>query len=112
MEQQKGKSPRESAVETRYILMPQHANPQGTAFGGVIIAWIDTVAAMAAQKHARCEVVTAGIDSLVFREPILHLSPRSWAIRVVYANNTMNDPIDFFSIFGCNFNTCFLKYFV
>jgi hypothetical protein len=37
MEQQKGKSPKESAVETRYILMPQHANPQGTAFGGVIL---------------------------------------------------------------------------
>jgi acyl-CoA hydrolase len=70
MEQQKGKSPKESAVETRYILMPQHANPQGTAFGGVIMAWIDTVAAMAAQKHAGCEVVTAGIDSLIFKEPI------------------------------------------
>jgi len=70
MEQQKGKSPKESTVETRYILMPQHANPQGTAFGGVIMAWIDTVAAMAAQRHAGCEVVTAGIDSLIFREPI------------------------------------------
>jgi acyl-CoA hydrolase len=70
MEQQKGKSPKESAVESSYLLMPQQANPQGTAFGGAIVAWIDMVAAMAAQRHAGCEVVTAGIDSLIFREPI------------------------------------------
>jgi acyl-CoA hydrolase len=66
----KGKSPKESAVETRYLIMPNQANPQGTAFGGAIVALIDMVAAMAAQRHAGCEVVTAGIDSLAFREPI------------------------------------------
>ena len=65
-----GKSPRESAVETRYLIMPHQANPHGTAFGGVIVAWIDMVAAMAAQRHCGKEVVTAGIDSLVFKEPI------------------------------------------
>jgi len=70
MKSQKGKSPKQSAVETRYLLMPHHANPQGTAFGGAIMAWIDMVAAMAAQRHAGCEVVTAGIDSLIFKEPI------------------------------------------
>jgi acyl-CoA hydrolase len=70
MENIKGKSPRESAVETRYLIMPHHANPQGTAFGGVIMSWIDIVAGMAAQRHAGCEVVTAGIDSLIFKEPI------------------------------------------
>lgn len=65
-----GKTPSESAVETRYLLMPDQANPQGTAFGGAIVAWIDMVAAMAAQRHCRREVVTAGIDSLAFKEPI------------------------------------------
>jgi len=65
-----GKSPKESAVETRYLLMPHQANPQGTAFGGAIVAWIDMVAAMVAQRHCGKEVVTAGIDSLVFKEPI------------------------------------------
>lgn len=67
---QTGKTPSASAVETRYLLMPQQANPQGTAFGGAIMAWIDMVAAMAAQRHCGKEVVTAGIDSLVFKEPI------------------------------------------
>jgi acyl-CoA hydrolase len=66
----KGKTPGESAVETRYLVMPQQANPQGTAFGGAIVSWIDMVAAMAAQRHCGTEVVTAGIDSLVFRHPI------------------------------------------
>jgi acyl-CoA hydrolase len=70
MEKAKGKSPRESAVESRYLIMPHQANPHGTAFGGVIVAWIDMVAAMAAQKHSGKEVVTASIDSINFREPI------------------------------------------
>ena len=34
------------------------------------MSWIDLVAGMAAQRHAGCEVVTAGIDSLAFKEPI------------------------------------------
>jgi len=70
MTDEKGKSPRESSVESRYLIMPHQANPHGTAFGGVIVAWIDMVAAMTAQRHCGKEVVTAGIDSLVFKEPI------------------------------------------
>jgi len=65
-----GKRPSDSAVQTRYLVMPQHANPQGTVFGGVIVSWIDMIAAMAAQRHCGKEVVTAGIDSLIFKEPI------------------------------------------
>jgi len=70
MADEKGKSPKRSAVETRYLIMPHQANPYGTVFGGVIMAWIDMVAAMAAQRHCGKEVVTAGIDSLAFKEPI------------------------------------------
>lgn len=70
MTNEKGKTPAESAVETRYLVMPIQANPQGTAFGGAIVGWIDMTAAMAAQRHCGREVVTAGIDSLIFRQPI------------------------------------------
>jgi acyl-CoA hydrolase len=70
MTNEKAKSPSQSAVESRYLIMPHQANPRGTAFGGVIVAWIDMVAAMAAQRHCGKEVVTAGIDSLAFKEPI------------------------------------------
>jgi acyl-CoA hydrolase len=65
-----GKKPSESAVESRYLLMPHQANPYGTAFGGVIMAWIDMIASMAAQRHCGKEIVTVSIDSLSFREPI------------------------------------------
>jgi acyl-CoA hydrolase len=65
-----GKKPGDSVVESRYLLMPHQANPYGTAFGGVIMAWIDMTASMAAQRHSGKEVVTASIDSLSFKEPI------------------------------------------
>ncbi len=70
MDKEKPKTPGESAVEARYLLMPDQANPYGTAFGGAIVAWIDMVASMAAQRHCGREVVTVSIDSLSFKEPI------------------------------------------
>ncbi len=70
MNNQKPKTPGQSAVETRYLLMPHQANPFGTAFGGGIFAWIDMVESMAARRHGGTEVVTVSIDSLSFREPV------------------------------------------
>ncbi len=70
MKEKKGKSPSESSVESRYLVMPQHANPYGTIFGGIIVSWIDMVASMAAQRHCGKEVVTVAIDSLSFKEPV------------------------------------------
>lgn len=66
---EKPKTPAQSAVETRYLLMPSQANPYGTAFGGVIMAWIDQVASMAARRHCASEVVTVQIDSVAFKHP-------------------------------------------
>jgi len=65
-----GKKPSDSAVQSRYMLMPDNANPYGNAFGGAIVAWIDITASMAAQRHCGKETVTARIDSLSFKEPI------------------------------------------
>ena len=65
-----GRSPSDSAVESRFLVMPDQANPAGTAFGGVIVAWADMIASMAAQRHCQKQVVTAGIDSISFRHPI------------------------------------------
>lgn len=67
---QETKTPADSAVETRYIVMPGNANAFGTAFGGAIMGWVDMVAAMAAQKHCGGQVVTAGIDSVAFESPV------------------------------------------
>ena len=75
-ENMEGKKPSDSAVESRYLLMPNQANPYGTAFGGVIVAWIDMVASMAAQRHCGKEVVTASIDSLSFQRADSRRRPR------------------------------------
>ncbi|WCL48976.1 acyl-CoA thioesterase [Leptospira sp. GIMC2001] len=64
------KSPEESSIETRYVVMPDHANHYGTAFGGVIMSWIDMVAAMVAQRHCGKEAVTISVDRLTFIHPI------------------------------------------
>ena len=63
-------APGASSVEMNEIVLPQHANALGTAFGGVIMSWIDICAAMAAQRHARAVVVTASMDQLDFAAPI------------------------------------------
>ncbi|MBE0537594.1 MAG: acyl-CoA thioesterase [Phycisphaerae bacterium] len=70
MEALQGKAPSESAVESRFLLMPHEANPYGTAFGGVIVSWMDMVAGMAAQRHCGTVAVTAGMDSIAFKAPI------------------------------------------
>jgi acyl-CoA hydrolase len=64
------KTPRESQMETRCLLMPQHANDLGIAFGGTIMSWIDMLAAMVAQKHCGRKVVTVSTDKISFLAPV------------------------------------------
>ncbi|PJZ71350.1 acyl-CoA thioesterase [Leptospira perolatii] len=64
------KTPKESAVETRHIVMPDHVNHYGTLFGGVLMSWIDLIAVMVAQRHCGKEAVTASVDRLNFLQPI------------------------------------------
>lgn len=61
---------RESHHETSELMMPQDANNLGHVFGGVVLAMMDKVAAIAAFRHSRTNVVTASIDRVDFREPI------------------------------------------
>lgn len=70
METLVGKPVRESLVELVQIVRPEDANPLGIAFGGKVVQWMDTAAAIAATRHARKPVVTASIDSLSFLSPI------------------------------------------
>jgi acyl-CoA hydrolase len=84
----KPKSPAESSIETRYILMPQNANQLGTAFGGTIMSWIDTVASMAASRHCGTLTVTASIDSLSFHAPVYIGEQVILKARVNYVGNT------------------------
>ncbi len=53
-----------------WIVLPGDCNAIGTVFGGQVCAWMDICAAVAAQRFARTNVVTAAMDQLVFKAPI------------------------------------------
>ena len=59
-----------SKVTMTELVLPTHTNTLKTAFGGVIMSWIDICAAIAAQRHSSLPVVTASIDELHFLAPV------------------------------------------
>jgi acyl-CoA hydrolase len=64
------KTVQESAVEMRYLVMPNHTNPQNSIFGGVVMSWIDMAAAMVTERHSNRPVVTVHVDGISFKAPI------------------------------------------
>ena len=64
------KPPSESFTEMTELVMPQHTNAIGTAFGGVIMSWIDICSSIAAKRHCGRVCVTARVDALEFKAPI------------------------------------------
>jgi acyl-CoA hydrolase len=64
------KTPSDSSIEMREMVMPHHTNPQNTVFGGTVMSWIDIAAAMVAARHCGRPVVTAHIDDIDFIAPI------------------------------------------
>lgn len=60
----------DSVTEMTELVLPQHANAIGTAFGGTVLSWIDVCAAIAAQRHCGAVAVTASIDEVQFLGPI------------------------------------------
>jgi acyl-CoA hydrolase len=64
------KAARESRAEMTEIVLPEDTNQYGHAWGGRVMTLIDKAAAIAATRHCRTNVVTASVDSLVFRAPV------------------------------------------
>ena len=60
-----------SAIVVSAVMQPNQANPGGNVHGGEIMKMMDNAAFVAAQRHARSNVVTARVDELTFLEPIL-----------------------------------------
>lgn len=56
----------ESMVETVHIVRPNHLNGAGRLFGGILMQWIDEVAALTAKRHTHKNVVTVSVDNLKF----------------------------------------------
>ena len=64
------KSPRDSFTEMTELVLPQHGNVLGGAFGGTVLSWMDICGAVAAQRHCHRVAVTAAIDEVSFVAPI------------------------------------------
>ena len=64
------KAPSESFTEMTELVLPQHTNAIETAFGGVIMSWIDICCSIAAMRHCGRVSVTARVDALEFKAPI------------------------------------------
>lgn len=67
-----------SQVTMTELVLPTHTNALDTVFGGTVMSWIDICAAIASQRHAGREVVTASIDRLDFIAPIR----RGWVVNL------------------------------
>jgi acyl-CoA thioesterase YciA len=55
----------------RIVLLPRDTNNQGTIFGGVILSHIDLAGAVEVGKTTRQRIVTAGIDKVDFKAPVM-----------------------------------------
>lgn len=63
-------SVRDSQVEMTQLVVPNDTNQLGNLLGGRLMEWMDIAAAIAAQRHSHRVCVTAGVDNLVFHQPI------------------------------------------
>lgn len=67
----KKKFPRESLVSMTELVLPNDTNTLNNLMGGRLMHWMDIVSAISAQKHSNRIVVTASVDNISFRHPIL-----------------------------------------
>lgn len=60
-------------MEARLLesVFPTDTNPRGNLFGGTLVSWMDKAAGIAAMRRARQVVVTAKIEDIEFRVPII-----------------------------------------
>lgn len=58
----------DSLTEQVQIIMPSHSNGAERLFGGQLVEWIDVVASVVARRHSGCNVTTAAIDNLQFKQ--------------------------------------------
>ena len=80
--------PSKSIVTMTELVLPHHMNALGTAFGGVILSWIDIIGSICAAKHCSHNVVTASIDDVHFFHPVYKGDVVSLKAQMNYAHKT------------------------
>ncbi len=66
----KAKHPKDTFLVTSELVLPNDTNTLGNLMGGRLMHWMDIAAAISAQKHCNCPVVTASVDNVSFANPI------------------------------------------
>lgn len=82
------KSQESSIAVLASLMLPFQANGAGNVHGGEIIKMMDSTAGVAAQKHCNTNVVTARVDELCFKKPVLIGEYVVCTARVVYTGKT------------------------
>lgn len=82
------KTPKESHVIMHELVLPNDTNYLNNLMGGKLLHWMDIAAAICAQKHANKIVVTASVDNVSFKQPILFSNIVELHARVTRTFNT------------------------
>lgn len=62
--------PLEGKLSLRTLAMPADTNPAGDIFGGWLLSQMDIAGGLAAKRVCHCRVVTVGIESMTFHQPV------------------------------------------
>ena len=66
----KAKTPKETEAISTKIVLPNDTNPLNHLFGGRLLAWMDEIAYISANRHSRRVAVTASINNVSFNKPV------------------------------------------
>ncbi len=70
------------------LVMPGQANHYGTLFGGLLIAYMDKAAYIAANRYCKGDCVTVAVDNVVFDKPVKVGETVVVTARLIYVGST------------------------
>lgn len=65
-----GKFAKASLAESTKLVLPNDTNTLGNLFGGRLLAWMDEIAFVSANRHSKRIAVTASVNNVSFNKPI------------------------------------------
>ena len=68
----KSKTAKETLSITTKVVLPNDTNTLGNLFGGQLLAWMDVISSVAAQRHCKRVVVTASVNNVSFKMDICY----------------------------------------
>jgi acyl-CoA hydrolase len=84
----KSKFARESLTIATEQVLPNDTNHIGNLFGGKLLQWMDTTAAISAHRHCKRVCVTATVNNVSFNNPVKQGSILTLEAKVSRAFNT------------------------